>query len=113
MTTTPAAQLCRTLRVSRSYHLAQSTLHVLAYLSEQGGSARLTAIADELDITCAACTGTIDQLEKHGYVTRVHSREDRRAIAAHLTTKGEEALATCLHPERREPFPSIGLRYSR
>lgn len=107
-----AIELCRTLRVSRTYHLAQSTLHVLAYLTEQTGAARLTDIAEELGVSTAAITGTVDQLEKLKLVRRHYSAKDRRVIICEITSAGADALATCLNP-RPHAKPAPGLRLTR
>lgn len=44
----------------------------------------------------AAATGTIDKLERLGYVIRVHGVEDRRRVMVNLTTKGIKIVETAL-----------------
>lgn len=107
-----AIELARTLRVSRTYQLAQSTLHVLAYLTGQTGSARLVDIAQELGVSCSAITTTTDKLEKLKFVRRTYGIRDRRTIFCELTAAGAEALAHCLNPP---PHAAIthGLRIAR
>ncbi len=93
MTTT---DLCRTLRVSRGRQLNHATLHILAFLVEQGGQARLTDIATELDVS--GITGTMKQLEKLGYAARAGAHHDRRAIYGVITRQGRDEIARCIKP---------------
>lgn len=87
------ADLCRTLRVSRGRQLTHATLHVLAFLVEQGGQARLHDIAAELDVT--SITGTMKHLEKLGFAHRAGAHHDRRAIYGVITSQGREEIARC------------------
>lgn len=88
------ADLCRTLRVSRGRQLNHATLHILAFLVEQGGQARLLEIAGELDVT--SVTGTMKQLEKLGFAHRAGAHHDRRAIYAVITQQGRDEIARCI-----------------
>lgn len=47
-------------------------------------------IADYLGIPVSTTTGLIDKLEDKGYLKRVYSKEDRRAIRIALSTYGQD-----------------------
>lgn len=90
------ADLCRTLRVSRGRQLTHASLHILAFLIERGGQARITEIVAELDVT--SVTGSMKQLEKLGYAYRSGAEHDHRAIYASITQQGRDEIARCIKP---------------
>lgn len=90
------ADLCRTLRVSRGRQLNHASLHILAFLIEKDGQARLHEIAAELDLP--SVTGPMKQLEKLGYAHRVSGHHDRRAIYADISQQGRAEIARCIKP---------------
>ena len=78
-------------------------------------------LAAAISFDRATIGGVIDRLERKGLVQRVVSPQDRRARLLHLTTKGENLLASCrpvvsslqadilaaLSPQEREDFLSL------
>ncbi|MDE2418910.1 MAG: MarR family transcriptional regulator [Burkholderiales bacterium] len=79
------------------------------------------SLASAISFDRATIGGVIDRLERKGLVLRVVSAQDRRARLLHLTTEGEQLLATCrpvvsslqadilaaLSPKEREVFLSL------
>ena len=63
---------------------------VLAGLQRLGGSARPTAIAEEVGLPMSSLTRRLDRLEEDGWVTRqrVTLHGDHRAMQVELTTRG-------------------------
>jgi len=63
---------------------------VLAGLQRLGGSARPTAIAEEVGLPLSSLTRRLDRLEEDGWVTRqrVTLDGDHRAMQVELTTRG-------------------------
>src|SRR6516162_1743890 len=64
---------------------------VLAVVAAGGGSSQRT-IADTLGLDRATVVALVDTLELHGLARRVRSRDDRRANAVELTSRGRRAL---------------------
>ncbi len=64
-------------------------LFILCFLSRQK-EAKMTDIANFLEVSTAAATGIINRLVKLGYVQRVYDEADRRIIRIKLNAKGEE-----------------------
>jgi MarR family 2-MHQ and catechol resistance regulon transcriptional repressor len=54
----------------------------------KNGPIPLKRISDEMMVTGANITCVVDNLEKEGFVRRIHSKEDRRVILADLTDEG-------------------------
>lgn len=52
----------------------------------------MTHIATLVGVTTAGITGSADQLEKLGFVERVHSTLDRRSVYLVATRTGREAV---------------------
>jgi DNA-binding MarR family transcriptional regulator len=64
---------------------------VLAVVAAGGGSSQRT-IADTLGLDRATVVALVDTLESQGLARRVRSRDDRRANAVELTSKGRRVL---------------------
>ncbi len=58
----------------------------------QGQDATIRALADRLFLRHHSAVELIDRLEKHGYVVRARSREDRRRVLVSLLRRGERVL---------------------
>ncbi|MBU6428002.1 MAG: MarR family transcriptional regulator [Cyanobacteria bacterium REEB65] len=56
------------------------------------GSCTMSELTDHLKVTHGAATGTIDRLEREGFVTRTHSPSDRRVVEVSITAAGAELL---------------------
>ncbi|AFN74689.1 MarR family transcriptional regulator [Melioribacter roseus P3M-2] len=78
---------------------------VLEILSRTG-PVPLKRISDEMMVTGANITCVVDNLEKEGFVRRVHSKEDRRVILGELTPEGRKKVEGIL-PEYMEKLASL------
>lgn len=58
----------------------------------KNGPIPLKKISDEMMVTGANITCVVDNLEKEGFVRRIHSKEDRRVILADLTDEGRAKI---------------------
>lgn len=58
----------------------------------KSGPIPLKKISDEMMVTGANITCVVDNLEKEGFVVRIHSKEDRRVILADLTDAGRAKI---------------------
>lgn len=56
------------------------------------GLPRMSELADWLTLSRGGITKLVDRLERAGYIERVSSARDRRALQAKLTGAGEEML---------------------
>jgi len=56
------------------------------------GPVPLKRISEEMMVTGANITCVVDNLEKEGFVRRIHSKEDRRVILAELTVTGKTKI---------------------
>ena len=56
------------------------------------GPVPLKRISEEMMVTGANITCVVDNLEKEGFVRRIHSKEDRRVILAELTATGKTKI---------------------
>ncbi len=75
-----------------SLGMYRSQLRMLMHLWRQGGAASQKTLADELHITAAVVTVTLQKLAADGYVTRVQSNEDKRVVNISLTQAGEDMV---------------------
>lgn len=57
-----------------------------------GGPFIMKEIAEKLDVTVAAATGTIDRLTDQAFTRRVPCKEDRRKVVVEITENGREVL---------------------
>ena len=74
-------------------NIAHRSQHwVLLYLERNGGSAWQKEIAEAMEVSPAAMTGTVKKLEKSGYVTKTALDRDNRQNQITLTPQGAELL---------------------
>ncbi|MGK9476250.1 MarR family winged helix-turn-helix transcriptional regulator [Melioribacter sp. OK-6-Me] len=78
---------------------------VLEILSRTG-PVPLKRISDEMMVTGANITCVVDNLEKEGFVRRIHSKEDRRVILGELTPEGRKKVESIL-PEYTEKLANL------
>jgi DNA-binding MarR family transcriptional regulator len=78
--------------------MTQAMARVAARLSEDG--IRLTALAEQAQVTKQSAGFLVDQLEKAGYVERVPDPTDARARLITLAARGREAQAAARAAER-------------
>lgn len=76
--------------------LTPSQWVALAWLEEDNGIP-IGTLAHHLDIEASVTTGIVQRLEQHGFLERVHDREDRRVVKLFLTDSGRE-LTQALEP---------------
>ncbi|RTZ91492.1 MAG: hypothetical protein DSY91_04980 [Deltaproteobacteria bacterium] len=71
--------------------LSKARFMVLVQLYMRGGKEGLSIseISSFYEVSSATMTGVVDTLEKEGYVTRLHSKMDRRRVILKLTKRGE------------------------
>jgi len=72
----------------------------------KNGPLSLVKISREMLVTGANITCVIDNLEKEGFVKRIHSTEDRRVILAELTETGRNKIESIL-PEYYKNISSM------
>lgn len=74
-------------------NIAHRSQHwVLLYLQHNGGTAWQKEIAEAMEVSPAAMTGTVKKLEKSGYVTKTVVDRDNRQNQITLTPQGAELL---------------------
>ncbi len=86
-------------------NLTSPQFAVLEILSRTG-PVPLKRISDEMMVTGANITCVVDNLEKEGFVRRVHSKEDRRVILGELTPEGRKKVESIL-PEYTEKLANL------
>ncbi|MCK5580690.1 MAG: MarR family transcriptional regulator [Candidatus Omnitrophica bacterium] len=74
---------------SKAHQLPPSQIFAILTLDEKG-SCRFSELSESLRVAAPTVTGIIGRLAKGGFVTRVHDKEDRRAINVQLTVKGSK-----------------------
>ena len=104
----------------RSFRLTEPQFSVLECLGHVG-ALTLGELSKKQLVSSGNITCVIDNLEKEGFVERVQSKEDRRAVVARLTPKGKrkfdaifvrharfvEDLASVLTDEEQETLSSL------
>ena len=89
------------------------TIKIIGDLSE----VRVSDLAKRMYLNPSTVVGILDRLESHGFVKRVRSNDDRRAVKVQLTDTGKEILirapevASGLLVSGLEVLPSKELRY--
>jgi DNA-binding MarR family transcriptional regulator len=91
--------ICRGIDISQYLYnfrsgdtdLTLRQLRTLRYIQEKG-TVRASDLADEFNVTPATITAQIDRLVKTGWLERVNSEEDRRAINIALTKLAQKNL---------------------
>jgi len=77
------------------------------FVLKKYGSVPLKKISDEMMVTGANITCVVDNLEKEGFVKRIHSIEDRRVINAELTPKGKAKVEQLLPSYRQNAMSMV------
>lgn len=93
---TAASSLMRKLRASLATSLdltaaGHSVLLGLWYC-ERHGDTTVRELADHLHVAAAHVTAEVNDLVKRGFVTKVPSMRDKRAVSLHITDSGRELL---------------------
>ncbi len=76
----------------RSIGLTGPQLWAMKILSNSA-PLHVSCLARQMFLSPATVVGILDRLENKGLVTRVRSKEDRRAVDLHLTVKGRDVAA--------------------
>ncbi|MCL9777422.1 MarR family winged helix-turn-helix transcriptional regulator [Vibrio methylphosphonaticus] len=76
--------------VHKKYDLKMGEFDVLATLRRSGSPYQLTPseLINSMMLTSGAMTNRMDKLESKGYISRTHSKEDRRSVRVKLTDEG-------------------------
>ena len=69
---------------------------VLSQLHRNGGSMRMSQLAENVNASRSGLTRRIDRLAQQGYVERASVAEDKRGAQAVLTEAGNDALAAIM-----------------
>ena len=103
--TTSMALIGRLLRISKhietritqchkNFSLTLGEFDVLAALRRSANKSCLTPseLSDALLLTSGAMTNRLDKLSEKGFVSRCHSKEDRRSVTVALTDQGRALI---------------------
>ncbi|CAM2879212.1 MarR family transcriptional regulator [Vibrio mytili] len=84
----------RVAELHKQYDLKMGEFDVLATLRRAGTPYRLTpsALIESMMLTSGAMTNRLDKLEKKGFISREHSKEDRRSVTVELTKHGVQLI---------------------
>lgn len=89
---------CMAFRHTSDIGLNRAQLEVLFYLNcNQDQSASIKDLMRVTGTTSSAVTQLVETLERHGYVERRNSPDDRRVVLVHFTGQGREKLDTLHH----------------
>lgn len=82
-----------------------SVIEVLGHL----GPLKVGEICDKMLVSGGNMTLVLDNIEKLGYIERIHSKEDRRAIDVQLTKQGQELFEKIfiIHAENISKLMSV------
>jgi len=69
---------------------------VLSQLHRNGGSMRMSQLAEKVNASRSGLTRRIDRLAQQGYVERASVAEDKRGAQAVITDAGHDALAAIM-----------------
>ena len=64
----------------------------LLFLLARRGSTSIGRVAEWLGVGLPTASGTVERLERHGLVERLHRLDDRRVVDCQLTVSGHELL---------------------
>ncbi|PFG56261.1 MarR family transcriptional regulator [Vibrio sp. ES.051] len=80
----------RVAELHKKYDLKMGEFDVLTTLRRAGSPYCLTPseLIASMMLTSGAMTNRLDKLEQKGFITRTHSKEDRRSVTVELTDKG-------------------------
>lgn len=81
------------------YDVTEQDVEIIRYLDEQE-QMKMKEVGEYFQIKLSTLTSTIDKLEKAKLVKRKNSKEDRRVIFIHPTTRGRNLLSELAEPSR-------------
>lgn len=92
----------------RTYGLTTPQFAVIEALGHLG-PLRVGILCDKMLVSGGNMTLVLDNLQKHGYIERAFSKEDRRAIEVKLTDSGQELFESSFpqHAERVSDLFSV------
>lgn len=92
----------------KSFGLTQPQFAVIEALGHLG-SLKVGEICDKMLVSGGNMTLVLDNIEKLGYLERIPSKEDRRAIHVQLTSKGRELFEEIfkIHAEHISSLMSV------
>lgn len=85
------------LAAAESLGLNLTDLQVMEQVLRRGPQAA-SALADAVGLSRGATTTALDRLERAGFVSRVRTDEDRRAVIVHLTDRALERVHSIWGP---------------
>jgi DNA-binding MarR family transcriptional regulator len=84
-------------QIARRHGVGIGDLHVLGFLSFQGGEAlRPTDLARALNLTNAAISQRVNHLGAAGYVNKTFAGKDRRSCRVGVTAQGRDLVTAAL-----------------
>jgi len=88
-------------RYADEHGLSEGRIHIVMRLAGQPDHRLpLGDLAEMLEVAPRTITGLIDNLERDGWVRRLHDEADRRSIQAQLTERGLEQVQAILRDVR-------------
>ncbi len=92
----------------RAFGLTQPQFSVIEVLGHLG-PLKVGEICNKILVSGGNMTLVLDNIEKLGYIERIHSKEDRRAIDVQLTKQGQELFDRIfvIHAENISKFMSV------
>lgn len=78
--------------VQRRFKVSAVEIDILKLL-EADGDKKMKNIGERVQVKLSNLTNIVDRLEKQKLVKRVNSKDDRRSIFVHITTKGKKLLS--------------------
>jgi MarR family transcriptional regulator, 2-MHQ and catechol-resistance regulon repressor len=92
----------------RAFGLTQPQFSVIEVLGHLG-PLKVGEICDKMLVSGGNMTLVLDNIEKLGYIERIHSKEDRRAIDVQLTKQGQELFENIfiIHAENISKLMSV------
>lgn len=76
----------------KELNLTAAQISIINYLMVKGDS-RICDLGKMMGLTSSTISGIADRLEKHGYVNRIRSKEDRREVRISLDTDFKEKIS--------------------
>ena len=73
-------------------NLHRGELAILGYLHDKQNIVTPSVLSDFMKISTARVTASLNKLEKKGFITRCHSKDDRRKVNVAITALGSETF---------------------
>jgi len=77
--------------VQKKFKVSAVEIDILKLLEAEGDK-KMKEIGERVQVKLSNLTNIIDRLESHKLVKRVNSKNDRRSIFVHISTKGKKLL---------------------